>query len=113
MKQEQAASSVDESGIDLQDVEMGKYEVDPDDEKIMYVKGEEEWRGHRSIDGIPITPFNLKEENLEGAFDSSGMFVWHKREAKDRHLDAWYDEYLEKQNAKIAQVSLLDTSVPS
>jgi len=38
---------------------------------------------------IQITPFNLKEEQEEGAFSKDGDFVWNKR---DEIKDAWLDD---------------------
>jgi len=38
---------------------------------------------------IPITPFNLKEEQQEGAFSKDGDFVWNKKEGIK---DAWLDD---------------------
>ena len=38
---------------------------------------------------IPITPFNLKEEQQEGRFSKDGDFMWNK---KDEVKDAWLDD---------------------
>lgn len=44
-----------------------------------------------NFDGdIQITPFNLKEEQQEGAFSKDGDFVWHEK--KDQIKDAWLDD---------------------
>ncbi|KAJ4460138.1 hypothetical protein PAPYR_3876 [Paratrimastix pyriformis] len=102
--QEHDDEQEEDAEVDRGDIEMNKFEVDSDDEKIKRVPGEERWKGHRSIDGIPVTPFNLDEEKLEGDFEAGGAFVWRKREFKERHLDAWYDEFLEKQSHRQGQM---------
>lgn len=44
-----------------------------------------------NMDGdIKITPFNLKEEQEEGAFSADGNFVWNDK--KDELKDAWLDD---------------------
>jgi len=51
------------------------------------IEGQEETKV--TFDGdIPITPFNLKEEQQEGTFSKDGNFVWNK---KDEITDSWLD----------------------
>lgn len=60
-----------------------KFEKLDDDD----IEGQEETKV--TFDGdIPITPFNLKEEQQEGTFSKDGNFVWNK---KDEITDSWLD----------------------
>jgi len=60
-----------------------KFEKLDDDD----IEGQEESK--IAFDGdIPITPFNLKEEQQEGSFSKDGNFIWNK---KDEITDSWLD----------------------
>ncbi|KPP61919.1 CD2 antigen cytoplasmic tail-binding protein 2-like [Scleropages formosus] len=75
--------SLDSDEEDEGEGENGKYEILANDD----VEGQEE----ATIDcdeGVPITPFNLKEEMQEGHFDSEGNYFVKK---EDKIRDNWLD----------------------
>eukprot|EP00771_Trimastix_marina_P000684 gnl/Trimastix_PCT/1708.p1 GENE.gnl/Trimastix_PCT/1708~~gnl/Trimastix_PCT/1708.p1 ORF type:complete len:396 (-),score=96.58 gnl/Trimastix_PCT/1708:68-1255(-) len=63
---------------------------------VLRVEGEKEWTGLRQLDGVPITPFNLKEEQTDGHFDRNGHFIYDQDETKERKMDQWLEEYEER-----------------
>jgi hypothetical protein len=70
--------------------------VEIEGDRITRVEGEEDDTGKWSDEenAVEIEPFNLKEEQKEGYFDSNGHYVENR--FKKGVKDAWLDEYDEK-----------------
>ncbi|KAH7815924.1 uncharacterized protein MONOS_849 [Monocercomonoides exilis] len=77
------------------DTDIGGYDYDLQAGKFLGIEGEEN-TGLRRLDGIPITPFNMKDEIRDGMFDRDGNFLLSEKEKRDQYKDAWLDEYEEK-----------------
>jgi len=88
-----------EGGQDDDDAQI-EVDVEDDTKKEFNVKdiGEEEedeaTAAEYRTEGIPIEPFNLKQELTEGFFDKNGHYIEHTN--KDLE-DPWYDEVIQQE----------------
>ena len=87
------------------DVDIDAGRIDLQTGVLSSVQGEERSDGLRYLDGIRITPFNMREEREDGAFDEDWNYTMNKREQEAKQMDAWLDEYEETHGNLPFQVS--------